>query len=49
MIISGSFDRTVRVWDLNPMIADLNWDRRKDFCMFISYFFGDNATVSASH
>lgn len=26
----------VRVWDLNPVLKDANWERRKDFCMFLS-------------
>jgi len=35
MIVSGSFDRTVRLWDLNPALLELNWERRRDFCMFL--------------
>ena len=35
-IVSGSFDRTVKVWDLRPVLMNLNWQRRKDFCMFLS-------------
>lgn len=36
MIVSGSYDRTVRLWDLNPALLGLNWERRRDFCMFLS-------------
>ena len=34
-IVSGSFDRTVRVWDLGPVLQELNWQRRKAFCLFL--------------
>jgi WD40 repeat protein len=35
-ILSGSFDRTVKVWDLNPVLRELNWQRRRDYCMFLA-------------
>lgn len=35
-IVSGSFDRTVKVWDLDPVLRDLNWQRRRGFCMFLA-------------
>lgn len=35
-IVSGSFDRTVKVWDLGPVLRDLAWQRRRDFCMFLA-------------
>eukprot|EP01034_Spumella_vulgaris_P023056 gene23056-29248_t len=36
LIVSGSFDRAVRVWDINPMLLDICWERRRDFCVFLS-------------
>lgn len=37
LIVSGSFDRTVRVWDVNPLIADRKWARRKNFVLAMQY------------
>lgn len=36
LIVSGSFDKALRVWDINPLLLDLSWERRRDFCLFLS-------------
>jgi hypothetical protein len=36
LIVSGSFDRTLRVWDLSPVLGELCWLRRRNFCLFLS-------------
>jgi hypothetical protein len=36
MIISSSCDESVRIWDLDRMIRDMKWIRRKDFAVLYS-------------
>jgi WD40 repeat protein len=36
MIISSSCDESVRIWDLDRMIRDMKWVRRKDFAVLYS-------------
>lgn len=35
LIVSASSDRTVRVWDINNVILDRKWERRKNFPLFL--------------
>jgi WD40 repeat protein len=45
LIVSGSFDRTIRVWDLNPILMERSWERRKDYCSFVDNFFAEKRQV----
>lgn len=37
IIVTGSTDRTIRLWNINEMLMDRCWLRRKHFCLFLSY------------
>ena len=34
--VTGGMDGIIRLWNLRYLICDMNWARRKNFCLFIS-------------
>ena len=49
VLFSGGWDSALMVWDLRCIIYDLNWKRRRSFCMFLSFHdFLDKSRTSQS-
>mmetsp|Transcript_25611 Transcript_25611/g.42937 ORF Transcript_25611/g.42937 Transcript_25611/m.42937 type:complete len:362 (+) Transcript_25611:400-1485(+) len=49
VIVSGSYDRSVKVWDIQPVLADLSWARRRHYCCFLhTHGYTTNATTATT-
>ena len=38
LLLSGGVDSLLHVWDLRDILYDLNWSRRRNFCLFLCIF-----------